>query len=305
VKTSVDLCGVRLKNPVIAASGTFAFGREYARFYPLSELGGISVKGLTLQPRAGNPSPRIAETPSGMLNAVGLQNPGAEAFLRDELPWLREQGVAVIANIAGSTQEDYVAMARKMSVEGVDIVELNISCPNVKEGGVAFGTSPEQVLAIVKAVRPACGKPLMVKLSPNVASIADCARAAEAGGADCLSLINTLTGMAIDVETRRPILGNITGGLSGPAVRPVALRMAYEAARAVRIPIVGCGGIETGEDAVMFLLAGCCAVQVGSANLYDPHACVNVARGIEAYMERHGIEAVGELVGGLIVPNER
>ena len=296
---SVELCGVKLKNPVIAASGTYAFGREFEEFYDISALGGVSVKGLTLAPRAGNPPPRIAETPSGMLNAVGLQNPGIDAFLREDLPWLAQKELAVVANIAGSTAEDYIAMAEKASADGVDIVELNISCPNVKQGGVAFGNTPENVLSITKAVRAACKKPLMVKLSPNVASIADCARAAQEGGADAVSLINTLTGMAIDVHTRKPILGNITGGLSGPAIRPVALRMAYDAARAVNIPVVGCGGIETGEDAVAFLLVGCTAVQVGSANLYDPYACVKVIEGIEMYMWRHGVDDVRELIGAL------
>ena len=298
---SVELCGVKLKNPVIAASGTYAFGREFEEFYDISALGGVSVKGLTLAPRAGNPPPRIAETPSGMLNAVGLQNPGIDAFLREDLPWLAQKEIAVVANIAGSTAEDYIAMAEKASADGVDIVELNISCPNVKQGGVAFGNTPENVLSITKAVRAACKKPLMVKLSPNVASIADCARAAQEGGADAVSLINTLTGMAIDVHTRKPILGNITGGLSGPAIRPVALRMAYDAARAVDIPVVGCGGIETGEDAVAFLLVGCTAVQVGSANLYDPYACVKVIEGIEMYMWRHGVDDVRELIGALEV----
>lgn len=298
---SVDLCGVALKNPVIAASGTYAFGREFETFYDIAGLGGVSVKGLTLAPRAGNPPPRIAETPSGALNAVGLQNPGVDAFLRDELPWLMQKDVAVIANIAGGTAEDYVAMAQRVSADGVDIVELNISCPNVKQGGVAFGNNPDNVLAITRAVRPACKKPLMVKLSPNVASIADCALAAQQGGADAVSLINTLTGMAVDVHTRRPLLGNVTGGLSGPAVRPIALRMAWEAAKAVSIPVVGCGGIETGEDAVAFLLVGCAAVQVGTANLRDPYACPRIVREIGDYMRAHHVGDVRELVGALIL----
>ncbi len=298
----VEICGVKLKNPIIAASGTFAFGREYARFFDISLLGGIAVKGLTLEPRFGNPPPRIAETPSGVLNAVGLQNPGVNAFLREELSWLREKNLAVIVNIAGNTAEDYCEMARRVSVDGVDIVELNISCPNVKQGGVAFGNSPQGVAAITGAVRAACKKPLMVKLSPNVQSIADCARAAEGAGADALSLINTLTGMAIDVNTRRPVLGNVTGGLSGPAIRPVALRMAFEAARAVSIPVVGSGGIQNGEDAAAFLLAGCRAVQIGTANLSDPYACTKAVFGLEAYLKRQKLEDVNDLVGGLILP---
>lgn len=297
---SVNLCGKTLKNPVIAASGTFGFGREYEQFYDISMLGGISVKGLSLAPRDGNPAPRIAETPSGMLNSVGLQNPGVDAFIANDLPWLSQKDLCIIANITGNTFEDYCQMAAKVSAAGVDIAELNISCPNVKEGGVAFGVKPESVLAITKAVRSHCSVPLMVKLSPNVASIAECAIAAQEGGADAISLINTLTGMAIDVHCRRPILANRTGGLSGPAVRPIALRMAYDASQAVTIPVVGMGGIETGEDAVAFLLAGCTAVQVGTANLYDPYACTKVIFGIEEYMQRHNITSVSELTGALI-----
>lgn len=300
MKLSVELCGLTLKNPVIAASGTFGFGREFARFYELHNLGGISVKGLTPLPRTGNPPSRIAETPSGMLNSVGLQNPGVDGFIEKELPWLRKQDLCIIANIAGSTEADYCHMAQKVSEAGVDMAELNISCPNVREGGVAFGARPESVLAITRAVRAVCKVPLMVKLSPNVFSIAECALAAQEGGADAISLINTLTGMLIDVHTRRPVLANRTGGLSGPAVRPVALRMCYDAAQAVTIPVVGMGGIECGEDAVAFLLAGCRAVQVGSANLYDPLACLKVIEGIQGYMRKHGVEDVNELVGALI-----
>lgn len=295
------LCGLTLKNPVIAASGTFGFGREYDQFYDIGRLGGVSVKGLTRLPRQGNPPCRIAETPSGMLNAVGLQNPGVEAFIADELPWLAAKGTCVIANVAGACEEDYVYMAERISQAPVDMVELNISCPNVKQGGVAFGTKPEMVLRITQLARAACRHPLMVKLSPNTASIRETALAAQEGGADAVSLINTLTGMAIDIERRRPVIRNITGGLSGPAVRPVALRMVYEAAQAVSIPVVGMGGIETGEDAVAFLLAGACAVQVGTANLSDPMACVKVIEGIDRYCDEHGFDSAAQLVGALEV----
>lgn len=297
----VNLCGVEFANPVIAASGCFGFGAEYGKYYPLSKLGGISVKGLTLEPREGNPAPRIAETPSGMLNAVGLQNPGVDAFLRDVLPALTDAGTRIIANIAGRTVDDYCEMARKLQGAPVDMIELNISCPNVREGGVAFGARPEGIRAVVSAVKPLCRQPLVVKLTPNTADIAEAARAAEEAGADALSLINTLTGMAIDVRTRRPILANITGGLSGPAIKPVALRMVWQAAQAVKIPVIGMGGILSGEDAVEFLLAGATAVQVGTANLIDPTACVDIIQGIERYMEQYGVARVGDLVGALKV----
>ena len=283
MKMSVNLCGVELKNPVIAASGTFGFGREYDNFYDVGQLGGISVKGLTRLPRLGNPPHRITETPSGMLNSVGLQNPGVEAFLEKDLPWLLSKGAVVIANAAGSTEDDYCYMAERLSNSGVHMMEMNISCPNVKEGGVAFGTRPESVYNITKAVRAHCTKPLMVKLSPNVADIAEVAKAAEEAGADAISLINTLTGM------------------SGPAVRPVALRMCWQAAKAVSIPVVGMGGIETGEDAIAFLMVGCAAVQVGTANLYNPYACMDVIRGMEAYCTQHGIEDINDVVNSLLL----
>ena len=298
-RMETEICGVKLKNPVIAASGTFAFGREFEPYLSLAQLGGISLKGLTLEPRQGNPSPRVAETPSGMLNSVGLQNPGLEAFLREDMPRLEQAGTALIANVAGSTTEDYVAMAQGLQNAKIDIFEMNVSCPNVKEGCVGFGATPEAVYAITRAVKPHCKQPLMVKLTPNTVDIAANARAAEEGGADAVSLINTLTGMAVDVDTRRPILANITGGLSGPAVKPVALRMVWQVAQAVKIPVVGMGGIMTGEDAVEFLLCGAAAVMVGTANLVYPDACLRVLQGMEAYMERHGIHTVGELVGQL------
>ena len=272
----VKIAGVELKNPLIAASGTFGFGQEYQEFYPVSTLGGISCKGITLQERGGNPPPRVAETPAGMLNAVGLQNPGIEHFIREDLPWLKQQDVVVIANIAGNTPEDYCEMAEKLSASDVDMIELNISCPNVKQGGVQFGTSCAGVEGITAAVREHCTKPLIVKLSPNVADIGEIAAAAEFAGADAVSLINTLTGMRIDIHTRRPILRNNTGGLSGPAVFPVAVRMVWQAASRVKIPVIGLGGISTWQDAVEMLLAGASALQIGTALFTDPYAPVKI-----------------------------
>ncbi len=297
---SVSLCGITLKNPIIAASGTFGFGRDFTRFYDISRLGGISAKGVTPAERAGNPPVRIAETPSGILNAVGLQNPGIDAFLETELPWMLSQGATVICNISGNTIEEFSRMAQKLDNSGTAFIEVNVSCPNIHAGGKVFGSDPESILTVTQAVRRVTGKPIMIKLSPNVSDIAEMAAAAQAGGADAVSLINTIAGMAIDINTRRPVLGNITGGMSGPAVRPVALRMCYQAAQAVSIPVVGMGGIMTGEDAVMFLLAGCTAVQVGTANLADPMACVRILDELEDYMNRKGIKRVEELVGALI-----
>ncbi|MCI9273685.1 MAG: dihydroorotate dehydrogenase [Clostridiales bacterium] len=294
---SVTVAGVRLNNPIITASGTFGFGREYAEFYPLSRLGGISCKGITLEQRQGNPPPRIAETPSGMLNAVGLQNPGVDHFIEHDLPWLRQQGTAVIANIAGNTPEEYCAMAEKLSDSDVDFIEMNISCPNVKHGGVQFGTSCESVGAITREVRRHCTKPLMVKLSPNVADIVSIAKAAEAEGADALSLINTLTGMRIDIKTRRPIIRNNTGGLSGPAVFPVAVRMVWQVSGAVKIPVVGMGGISTWQDAVEMMMAGAAAIQIGTALFADPYAPLKIAEGLEQYLEQQGMQSVSQLTG--------
>ena len=296
---AVDLCGVRLRNPVIAASGCFGFGEEFGEYCDLTRLGGISMKALTAHRREGNPPPRIAETPSGILNSVGLQNPGIDAFLSDLWPKLRDTPTTLIANVAGSTIPEYCEVLDKLAGVPIPLIELNISCPNVKEGGVAFGRDPAKVLEVVRAVRSHCKQKLIVKLSPNVADIREAALAAQEGGADAVSLINTLTGMAIDVHTRKPILANVTGGLSGPAVRPVALRMVYEVAQAVSIPVVGMGGILTGEDAVAFLLAGATAVMVGTANLADPAACNRVVDGLETYLAQYGIQEVGELVGAL------
>lgn len=294
----VNLCGIELKNPLIAASGTFGFGREYNEFYDVSILGGISSKGLTLLPRLGNPTPRIAERASSILNAVGLQNPGVEQFIKNELDFMKSKTVA-IANIAGSVMEDYIMLASRL--DGlVDFIELNISCPNVKEGGIAFGIKPESVEIITKKVKEVLkNTPLMVKLSPNVESIAKNAAAAEKGGADCISLVNTFTGMAIDIDSRRPILKNVTGGVSGPAIKPIAVRMAYEAARAVSIPIVAMGGICNYMDAIEFMLVGARAVQVGTANFSNPLVMKDIIQDLNTYLDSNGIKDINELVGAI------
>ncbi|MBE6915555.1 MAG: dihydroorotate dehydrogenase [Ruminococcaceae bacterium] len=294
---SVNLAGVTLKNPVMTASGTFGFGREYNEFYNLSELGAVNVKGLTLNPRLGNVPPRIAETPLGILNSVGLQNPGVDKFIEEEIPFLRQFDTKIIANISGSTVEDYLAIAEKMDSADVDLLELNISCPNVKAGGMTFGTCPTTVESLVKQVREKTSKPLIVKLSPNVTDVTEIARAAEAGGADVLSLINTLLGMRIDIRTRRPILHNNMGGMSGPAVFPVAVRMVYQVHRATKLPIIGMGGISTGRDAVEMMLAGASAVAVGTACFRDPFAPIKVRDGIEAFCKEQGVSNVSEIVG--------
>lgn len=295
----VNVAGVEFSNPLIAASGTFGFGREYAEFYPLSALGGVSSKGITLKARPGNPAPRIAEAPGGMLNAVGLQNPGVDHFIREDLPWLRGQGTRIIANIAGNTPEDYCAMAEKLNDTDVDMIELNISCPNVKQGGVQFGTTCAGVSGITKAVRAHCKKPLMVKLSPNVTDISEMALAAESEGADAVSMINTLTGMRIDIRTRRPIIHNNTGGFSGPALLPIAVRMVWQTYQKVKIPIVGLGGISTWQDAVEMLLAGATALQIGTVLFTDPYAPVKIAEGLSKFMEENGVQSVSELTGAV------
>ena len=298
---SLDLCGVKLKNPIIAASGTFGFGREYDELYDIGRLGGISVKGLSLLPRTGNPPSRIAETPSGMLNSVGLQNPGVESFVENDLPWLLTKDVAVIANITGTSVEQYVQMAERLAGTGVHLLEMNISCPNVKCGGMAFGTQPKMVEEVVSAAKAKAKKPLIVKLSPNVTDIAEIARAAESAGADALSLINTLLGMRIDIEKRRPILSNVMGGLSGPAVFPVAVRMVYQVRKAVSVPILGMGGIRTGRDIVEMLLAGADAVAMGTVMFNDPTAPVKALRELEEWMDAHGVKSVSELSGAVEV----
>ena len=298
---SVNIAGVHFNNPIIAASGTIGFGREYSEFYPLSVFGGISCKGTTLKERSGNPPPRIAETPMGMLNAVGLQNPGVEHFIKYDLPWLKEQNTVIIANVAGSTQEDYCKMVEILSETDIDMVELNISCPNVKEGGVQFGTSCESVGAITKAVRKYCKKPLIIKLSPNVADIASIAKAAESEGADAVSLINTLTGMRIDINTRKPIIKNITGGMSGPAVFPVAVRMVWQVKNSVNIPVIGMGGVTTWKDAVEMMMAGADALQIGTALFTDPYAPVKITQGLDKYLDEHNMKSVTELTHTVIV----
>ncbi|MFR2345249.1 MAG: dihydroorotate dehydrogenase [Acutalibacteraceae bacterium] len=295
----VNVAGVEFSNPLIAASGTFGFGREYAEFYPLSALGGVSSKGITLKARPGNPAPRIAEAPGGMLNAVGLQNPGVDHFIREDLPWLRGQGTRIIANIAGNTPEDYCAMAEKLNDTDVDMIELNISCPNVKQGGVQFGTTCAGVSGITKAVRAHCKKPLMVKLSPNVTDISEMALAAESEGADAVSMINTLTGMRIDIRTRRPIIHNNPGGFSGPALLPIAVRMVWQTYQKVKIPIVGLGGISTWQDAVEMLLAGATALQIGTVLFTDPYAPVKIAEGLSKFMDENGVQSVSELTGAV------
>lgn len=298
VDLSVDLCGITLKNPVIPASGTFGFGREFDELYDISCLGAVATKGLTLEPRPGNPVPRIAERRGVILNAVGLQNPGVEHFLKEDLEWLKGK-TRVIANVAGKTIEDYETICARL--DGlVDFIELNISCPNVKCGGMAFGIRPENVFQVTKISKGALKKtPLIVKLSPNVENIAGNARAAEEGGADCLSLINTLTGMAIDIERRRPVLANLTGGVSGAGVKPIAVRMVYEASHSVKIPVIGMGGITCAEDAIEFMLAGASAVQVGTQNFTDTLACPKIIDGLRDWCQAHGVTELRSLTGAM------
>lgn len=295
----VNVCGVPFKNPVIAASGTFGFGKEFNEIYDISVLGGISTKGLTLEPRLGNPTPRIAEGYGVILNAVGLQNPGVEEFVRDDLPFLRSKDTVVIANVAGRTIDDYAGICARL--DGlVDMIELNISCPNVKCGGMAFGIRPESVKEVTRAAKSALKKtPLIVKLSPNVESIAANALAAQEGGADCLSLINTLTGMVIDIERRRPLIANNTGGVSGAGIRPIAVRMVYEVCQAVSVPVIGMGGITCAEDALEFIIAGASAVQVGTANFTDTLAMPRIIAGLNDWLDRHGVPNIEELRGTL------
>ncbi len=297
----INIAGVELNNPVITASGTFGFGREYGEYYDLNRLGAICVKGLTLTERQGNKPPRIAETPAGILNSVGLQNPGVEYFIKNEIPFLKKFSTKIIANMSGNTIEEYCSMAEMLSDSDVDLIEMNISCPNVKEGGVAFGTNTKTVRDITGEVKRFCKKPLIVKLSPNVTDIVEIAKAAEDAGADALSLINTILGMGIDINTLRPILSNNVGGLSGPAVKPVAVRMVWQVATNVDIPIIGMGGIMTGDDAVEFMLAGASAVAVGTANFIDPLASVNVLAGIENYLVGKNYYDVKDIIGKVII----
>lgn len=299
MNTSVNLAGVTLKNPVMTASGTFGSGSEYSQFVDLNRLGAVVTKGVANVPWPGNPTPRIAETYGGMLNAIGLQNPGMEVFCERDIPFLRQYDTKIIVNVCGKTTEDYLEVVERLSDEPVDMLEINISCPNVKEGGIAFGQDPKAVEAITKAVKSKAKQPVIMKLSPNVTDITVMAKAAEAGGADVLSLINTLTGMKIDVNKRCFALANKTGGLSGPAVKPIAVRMVYQVSKAVSCPIIGMGGIQNAEDALEFILAGASAVSVGTANFYNPYATVEIAEGIVKYMEENRVEDIRELIGAI------
>ena len=297
--------GLYIKNPVMTASGTYGYGLEYEDFVELQRLGGIMVKGTTLHPRQGNPYPRMAETPAGMLNAVGLQNKGVDYFCEHIYPSIKDYDTAMIVNVSGSQVEDYIATAERINaLERIPAIELNISCPNVKEGGMAFGVTCAGAASVVRAVRAVYDKTLIVKLSPNVTDITEIARAVEAEGADAVSMINTLLGMAIDAERRRPVLSTVTGGLSGPAVKPIALRMVWQTAQAIKLPIIGMGGIATTSDAIEFLLAGASAIEVGTYNFVDPTATVKIVDGIEDYMRRHGFSSVNDLVRALQLPSK-
>ncbi len=300
IDTTVSIAGLSLKTPVMTASGTCGYGLELTPYFDLSRLGALVVKGISLEPRPGNPPPRIVETSGGMLNAIGLENIGMEAFIAETLPRLREYETVVIVNILGESQEEYGTLVDEMSRhEGVDGFEVNVSCPNVRKGGIAFGSDPEMLEKLVRFLRERTEKPLIIKLSPNVTDIVDMAKRAEAGGADGLTLINTIRGMSIDSESRRPHLATVVGGLSGPAIKPVALRMVWEVAQQVKIPVVGVGGILSGEDAVEFLIAGATAVQVGTAHFRNPAACIEVMEGMERYLERHAIQDVRDLIGSI------
>lgn len=297
MNTTVNLAGVELKNPVMTASGTFGSGSEYSEFVDLNQLGAVVTKGVANIPWQGNSTPRIAETSCGMLNAVGLQNPGVDLFVKRDIPFLKQFDTKIIVNVCGKSVKDYCEVVERLADEPVDMLEINVSCPNVKEGGIAFGQDPKALENITKAVKSKAKQPVIMKLSPNVTDITVMAKAAEAGGADVLSLINTLTGMQIDVERQCFAIANQTGGLSGPAIKPVAVRMVYQAANAVSLPIIGMGGIASAEDAMEFILAGASAVAVGTANFYNPMATVEAARGIEDYMQRHKVENIQDLIG--------
>lgn len=297
MNTSVNLAGVTLKNPVMTASGTFGSGAEYGEFVDLNQLGAVVTKGVANVPWQGNPTPRIAEVTGGMLNAIGLQNPGIDVFLERDIPFLKQYDTKIIVNVCGKTTEDYCQVVEKLADTEVDLLEINISCPNVKEGGIAFGQNPKSVEAITREVKKCAKQPIIMKLSPNVTDITEMAKAAEAGGADVLSLINTLTGMKIDVERQCFAIANKTGGLSGPAVKPVAVRMVYQVANAVKVPIIGMGGICNAEDAMEFILAGATAVSIGTANFSNPYATVEVAKGIEDYMRHHQVADINSLIG--------
>ena len=297
MNTKVNLAGVELKNPVMTASGTFGSGAEYSEFVDLNSLGAVVTKGVANVPWPGNPTPRIAEVYGGMLNAIGLQNPGIDVFVKRDIPFLKQYDTKIIVNVCGKTTEDYIEVVERLGDEPVDLLEINISCPNVKEGGIAFGQDPKAVEAITREVKKYAKQPVIMKLSPNVTDITVMAKAAEAGGADVLSLINTLTGMKIDINRRAFAIANKTGGMSGPAVKPVAVRMVYQVANAVSLPIIGMGGIATAEDALEFIMAGATAVSVGTANFYNPYATVEIAEGIENFMKKQKVEDIRELIG--------
>lgn len=299
MNTKVNIAGVEFKNPVTTASGTFGSGTEYSEFVDLSLLGAVTTKGVANVPWPGNPTPRIAETYGGMINAIGLQNPGIDVFVNRDIPFLKRYDTKIIVNVCGKTTEDYIDVVERLGDQPVDLLEINISCPNVKEGGIAFGQDPKAVEAITREVKRHAKQPIIMKLSPNVTDITVMAKAAEAGGADALSLINTLTGMKIDINRRSFALANKTGGMSGPVVKPVAVRMVYQVAQAVKLPIIGMGGIMTAEDALEFILAGATAVAVGTANFHNPYATKEVVEGIEAYMRKYGIEDIKELIGAV------
>lgn len=296
-RLAVDIAGLKMRTPVTTASGTFGFGLEFQDFLDLEKVGAVTVKGTTLEPRAGNKGQRAVETPSGMLNCVGLENPGSDYFIEHTLPELKKIDVPVIVNIAGSTPEEYGELAKKLDIEGVHAIEINISCPNVKHGGIAFGTCPESAAEVVRAVKANTGKPVITKLSPNVTDIVEMALAAQEAGTDALSLINTLIGMKIDIDRRKPVLGNVMGGLSGPAVRPVAVRMVYQVAQKVNVPIIGMGGIMNAEDAIEFFLAGASAVAVGTANFCDPRLAETICQGMLSYLDRHEFKNIQEIIG--------
>lgn len=297
---TVNLAGMSLRNPVMTASGTFGYGEEFAEYVDLESIGALVTKGLSLKPRAGNPTPRIVETPGGMLNAIGLQNVGIEAFIQKKVPFLRSVNTPAIANFFGNTVDEYAELAARLDqIPEVAALEVNISCPNVKQGGIVFGTDPDCAASVVSACRAVTGKPLIVKLSPNVTDVVAMARACEDAGADCLSLINTLTGMAIDLNRRRPVLANITGGFSGPAIKPVALRMVWQVSKAVKVPIIGIGGIMNATDALEFMLAGATAVQVGTASFINPGAAQKIAADMEAWLVENGVADVKSLIGAL------
>lgn len=299
IKTSVNLCGVELKNPVMVASGTFGSGEEYSEFVDLNRLGAVVTKGVANIPWPGNPTPRVAEVYGGMLNAVGLQNPGIDVFCNRDIPFLKNYDTKIIVNVCGKSTTDYLEVVERLADEPVDMLEINISCPNVKEGGIAFGQDPKLVEQITSDIKKIAKQPVIMKLSPNVTDITEMARAAEAGGADCLSLINTLTGMKIDIDRRTFVLANKTGGMSGPAIHPIAVRMVYQTAQAVKLPIIGMGGIATAEDAIEMILAGATAVSVGTANFVDPCTTIKVVEGIEGYMRKYGVKDLSELVGAV------